>query len=132
MSTESEPAVSSDDTDAHDIARELGAAITDLPEYEQFEAAQRAVQADDAVQAKIDEFENVRQEFMLARQTGQASQADVEELQTAQDELHEMPVMAEFLEAKQDLSERLAELNAHISAPLAVDFGGEAGGCCQD
>lgn len=132
MSTEPEAVGTTGETDAHDLARELGDAITELPAYERFEATQHAVQADDDVQAKIEEFEGIRQEFMLARQTGQASQEDLQRVQDAQRELHEEPVMAEFLEAKQALQDRLAELNAAVSAPLAVDFGGEAGGCCQD
>jgi len=132
MSTEPEAAVGTDQTDAHALASQLGDAITDLPEYEQFEEAQRRVQEDDDIQAQIDEFEDIRQEFMLARQTGQATQEDLQKVQQAQQELNEQPKMAEFLEAKQDLSDRLEELNTIISAPLAVDFGGEAGGCCQD
>jgi cell fate (sporulation/competence/biofilm development) regulator YlbF (YheA/YmcA/DUF963 family) len=40
--------------------------------------------------------------------------------------------MAEYLEAQAALQERLETVNEAISEPLAVDFGGEAGGCCQD
>lgn len=132
MSTEPDAVIPEDATDAHELARQLGDAITDLPEYEQFEETQRRVQEDDEVQEKIDEFEGIRQDFMLARQTGQATQEDLKKVQDAQQELHEEPVMAEFLEAKDALQSRLEELNTLVSEPLAVDFGGEAGGCCQD
>jgi cell fate (sporulation/competence/biofilm development) regulator YlbF (YheA/YmcA/DUF963 family) len=40
--------------------------------------------------------------------------------------------MREFLDAQDALSETLEAVNEAISEPLAVDFGGEAGGCCQD
>jgi cell fate (sporulation/competence/biofilm development) regulator YlbF (YheA/YmcA/DUF963 family) len=40
--------------------------------------------------------------------------------------------MAEYLEAQSELQDRLESVNEAISDPLAVDFGGEAGGCCQD
>jgi cell fate (sporulation/competence/biofilm development) regulator YlbF (YheA/YmcA/DUF963 family) len=40
--------------------------------------------------------------------------------------------MAEYLEAQAALQDRLETVNEAISEPLAVDFGGEAGGCCQD
>lgn len=132
MSTEPESTLTDDVADVETLAHQLGDAITDLPEYERFEETQRQVQADDDVQEQIEEFENIRQEFMLARQTGQASQEDLKKVQEAQNELHQEPVMAEFLAAKQDLQDRLETLNQLISEPLAVDFGGEAGGCCQD
>ncbi|PSQ15926.1 regulator [Halobacteriales archaeon QS_8_69_26] len=114
------------------LGRELGEAIRDLEEYRVFEEKSEAVEADDEAQEKIQAFEQQRQEFMLARQTGEASQEDMTELQRAQQELHEIPVMAEFLRAREELVERLEEVNRAISDPLEVDFGKEAGGCCQD
>lgn len=120
----------SDDVEA--LGRELGDAIADLPEYEAFEEARAAVQADDEVQEEIQAFERKRQEFAQARQAGEASQADLMELQSAQQELHSIPEMEEFLAAQEDLVNRLEDVNRAISEPLSVDFGGEAGGCCQD
>jgi cell fate (sporulation/competence/biofilm development) regulator YlbF (YheA/YmcA/DUF963 family) len=114
------------------LGRELGAAITELDEYQRFEEAKATVEANEEVQAKIDEFEQIRQEFMLARQTGEATQADLQKVQDAQAELHEMPVMAEYLEAQNELDARLEAVNEAISDQLVVDFGEEAGGCCQD
>ena len=114
------------------LGRELGERIAQTPEYERFEEARAAVQRDEAVQAKIDEFEQIRSEFMHARQTGQASNSDLQRVQEAQDELHSMPVMSEYLDAQDELEDTLEAVNEAISDPLAVDFGGEAGGCCQD
>jgi cell fate (sporulation/competence/biofilm development) regulator YlbF (YheA/YmcA/DUF963 family) len=119
-------------TSVEQLGRELGEAITELPEYEAFEDAKAAVQADDEVQAAIGEFERLRQEFMTARQTGRADQEQLEQVQQAQQELHSMPVMADYLDAQDELQERLERVNEAISGPLAVDFGGEAGGCCHD
>ncbi|MDZ7702542.1 MAG: YlbF family regulator [Halobacteriales archaeon] len=114
------------------MGRELGDAIAELPEYEAFEAARQAVQADDEAQEKIKEFEQVRQQFAMARQTGQADEEDLEGVQQAQEELHALPVMEEFIEAQEALVDQLEAVNEAISEPLAVDFGGEAGGCCND
>ena len=119
-------------TSVEQMGRELGRAITDLPEYEAFEEARASVEADEEVQAAISEFEQLRQEFMVARQTGRADQEQLERVQEAQEDLHQMPVLADSLDAPEDLQERLEAINEAISAPLAVDFGGEAGGCCQD
>lgn len=115
-----------------ELGSELGDAIADCPEYRAFEEAKEAVESDEEVQEAISEFEQLRQEFAVAQQTGQATQESVRKVQEAQAELHSMPVMAEFVEAQDDLRDQLEAVNEAISAPLAVDFGGEAGGCCQD
>lgn len=115
-----------------ELGRELGDAIADAPEYRAFEEARRAVQESDQAQTKIEEFEAQRQDFMLARQTGQATQEDLQQLQRSQQELHSIPVMAEYLEAQNELEGRLEALNDVISEPLGIDFGDQIGGCCQD
>jgi len=125
--TESDPAA-----EVETLARELGDAITDLPEYERYEAAKAEVEAHEEAQEHIARVESLREEFMLARQIGEASQDDLEELQAAQTELHELPVMEEYLEAEAELTGRLETLNQAISEPLPVDFGQQAGGCCVD
>jgi cell fate (sporulation/competence/biofilm development) regulator YlbF (YheA/YmcA/DUF963 family) len=134
MSTETTP--ESADVDAAvratTLASDLGDAISDLDSYERFEAAKAKVEDDQAAQEKIREFEAIREEFMLARQTGDANNEDLRKLQETQQELNEMPVMSEYLDAKSQLEMELQELNQMISAPLSVDFGEKAGGCCQD
>ena len=114
------------------MGRKLGEAIADLPEYERFEEAKEQVEKDPDAQEKIREFEQQRQEFALARQTGDADREDMMELQRTQQELHAIPVMERFLERQEELQDRLEAVNEAISEPLAVDFGGEAGGCCND
>lgn len=115
-----------------ELGRELGDVIATLPEYEAFAEAKRAVENDEPTQQKVEEFEQARQEFMVLRQTGNASQEDLQEIQQLQSELNEMPLMAEYLEAQERLQDRLEAVNEAISEPLEVDFGGEAGGCCND
>jgi cell fate (sporulation/competence/biofilm development) regulator YlbF (YheA/YmcA/DUF963 family) len=119
-------------TSLEQMGRDLGAAIAETDEYERFEAAKRAVETDDEAQAHIREFNQLREEFTFARQTGNATQEGMEKLQEKQQELHSLPVMSEYLAAQEALQSRLETVNEAISAPLAVDFGGEAGGCCQD
>jgi cell fate (sporulation/competence/biofilm development) regulator YlbF (YheA/YmcA/DUF963 family) len=115
-----------------DLGQELGEAIADSPAHERFEEAQAAVQDDDDAQEKIAEVERLRDEFVAAREVGEATQDQIQKLQRAQNELHSMPVMEEFLDAQDALQRQLEEINRSISDPLAVDFGGEAGGCCHD
>jgi cell fate (sporulation/competence/biofilm development) regulator YlbF (YheA/YmcA/DUF963 family) len=132
MSIDQDVAGSESGQDLEALGRELGTAIAELPIYREFEEARQTVRENGKLQDQIDEFEERRQEFMLARQQGEATQEDMVDIQRAQQELHDHPDMARFLEAKSDLQDRLEDINRAISDPLAVDFGGEAGGCCQD
>lgn len=122
-----------DETDSvEDLARSLGDAIAELPVYEDFLETKAAVEQSDQAQAQIAEFEAIREEYLDARERGEASREDLLELQAAQEELHEIPVMSEFLQARNDLELRLQALNEAVSAPLHVDFGEKAGGCCAE
>jgi cell fate (sporulation/competence/biofilm development) regulator YlbF (YheA/YmcA/DUF963 family) len=137
MSTET-PAESESETElppaarATELATELGETIAQLPAYERFAEAKAAVEASEQAQQRIREFEQLREEFMMARQAGEATNDDLRELQQAQQELHDIPVMSDYLAAQSELELQLQELNEAVSAPLAVDFGEKAGGCCQD
>lgn len=115
-----------------DLGTELGERIAATDEYERFEEAKRAVEESDEAQQRISEFESLRAELSTARQTGSADQELVEEVRQAQHELHSLPEMAEYLEAQEELQARLDAVNQAISSELVVDFGGEAGGCCQN
>jgi len=132
MSVDTDAAAPEEDHAADDFARKLGEAITDTPAYRRFVESKQAVENDDEVQSRIDEFEQLRQEFMLARQSGDADQDALQEVQDAQQRLHDHPVMAEYLDAQDALEARFEGLNDLISEPLDVDFVGESGACCQD
>ena len=69
---------------------------------------------------------------MLAKQSGSADREMLRKVQNAQNELHSLAVMEEYLDAQSELQNVLEDVNRAISEPLAVDFGGEAGGCCHD
>ncbi|MFB6211924.1 MAG: YlbF family regulator [Halobacteriales archaeon] len=132
MSVETEPAGEETVAQLESMGRELGEAIRELPEYQAFEEAKAAVEEHPDAQEKIREFENLRQEFMMAQQTGEASREDLMEVKQAQQQLHQLPVMDEYLSAQEELVDTLEGINEAISEPLAIDFGGEAGGCCHD
>lgn len=115
-----------------DLAGELGTALAETPEYERFVETKAAVEQSPEAQEKVREFERLRDEFVHARQTGEATQEDLRTLQNAQQELHEVAEMAAFLEAQEELDARLERLNLEISSDLAIDFGDRIGSCCQD
>jgi cell fate (sporulation/competence/biofilm development) regulator YlbF (YheA/YmcA/DUF963 family) len=132
MSVDSDSAGANTGTKADELARQLGEAIQETPEYQAYEETKAAVESNEEVQDRINEFEEIRQEFMLARQTGDATQEDVDRVEEAQAHLHEHPVMADYLDAQDALEAKFEALNDAISEPLAVDFVGESGACCQD
>ena len=130
MSVETPADPETDDVD--ELASELGEAVADLPIYEAFLEAKAAVEADDELQEEIRAFERLREEFMMARQAGDATNEDLRELQRNQQELHEQPKMKEYLQAQSELELKLQELDEIVSEPLEVEFGQTAGGCCED
>ena len=132
MSIETDATGTDADEGVDALARELGEEIANLPVYERYQEAKQEVEADEALQEEIREFEQIREEFMLARQTGEATREDLRTLQDAQEELHEKPKMSDYLQAQNELELRLQELNEVVSEPLEVDFGQKAGGCCED
>ncbi|QLH78932.1 YlbF family regulator [Halosimplex rubrum] len=132
MSIETDAANAEAGEDVDALARELGEQIAEMPLYERYREVKAEVEADEDLQEQIREFEKIREEFMLARQTNEATQEDLRTLQDAQEELHDQPKMSEYLEVQSELELRLQELNEIISEPLTVDFGGKAGGCCED
>jgi len=124
--------MSVDTATLEDLGRELGEQIANSPEHEAFVEANKAVQNDAEAQEMIREFEQLRHEFMIDREAGRADRQSMREVQDAQRKLHNLPVMEEYLDAQDALQDRLASVNEAISTEIAVDFGGEAGGCCQD
>ncbi|ATW86955.1 cell fate (sporulation/competence/biofilm development) regulator YlbF (YheA/YmcA/DUF963 family) [Halohasta litchfieldiae] len=115
-----------------DLGRELGEKIAESPEHKAFVEANEAVENDAEAQEMIREFEELRHEFMVDREAGRADRESMRDVQAAQRELHNLPVMAEYLDAQEELQDKLESVNMAISEEPAVDFGGEAGGCCQD
>ena len=115
-----------------ELAAELGEAITELSAYEELVEAKDAIRSDPELQREMSAFETCREEFLMAREAGTASNDDLRALQAAQEELHDDPKMAAYLRAKSDIELRLQELDYIISEPLEVELGETAGGCCQD
>ena len=119
-------------TRLEDLGGQLGEAIAETPEYERFQDAKSAVEDSEEAQELIGEFNQLRQEFMLAQKVGEATNEDVQKVQQAQQELHDLSVMAEYLEAQDALANRLDAVNDAISGALDVDFAGQASTCCQE
>ncbi|QLD88016.1 YlbF family regulator [Natronomonas salina] len=127
MSIETTPAERADE-----LAEDLGDAIAEMPAYQEFVEAKAAVENDEELQQEIREFEQLREEFMMARQTGDATNDDLRKLQSTQEDLHGKPKMKAYLQAQSEIELKLQELDQLISDPLEIEFGQKAGGCCED
>ena len=132
MSIETDSAADTEAVNVDELATELGEAISQLPIYQRYVEAKAKVENDADAQRAIEEFEQLREEFQMARQTGRATQEDLRQVQEAQEDLHDIPTMSEYLEVQNELELRLQEINEMVSDELAVDFGQKAGGCCED
>jgi cell fate (sporulation/competence/biofilm development) regulator YlbF (YheA/YmcA/DUF963 family) len=132
MSIETDSAADTEAVNVDELATELGESIAQLPVYQRYLESKAKVENDADAQRAIEEFEELREEFQMARQTGRATQEDLRKVQEAQEELHEIPSMSEYLEVQNELELRLQEINEIVSDELAVDFGQKAGGCCED
>jgi cell fate (sporulation/competence/biofilm development) regulator YlbF (YheA/YmcA/DUF963 family) len=132
MSIETDAGAETESEHVEELATELGNGISQLPVYQRYLEAKAKVENDADAQRAIEEFEQLREEYQLARQTGRATQEDLRKVQEAQEELHDIPSMSEYLEVQNELELRLQELNELVSEQLDVDFGEKAGGCCQD
>jgi len=132
MSIETENVTEVDGDHVDQLATDLGESIAQLPVYQRYLEAKAKVENDADAQRAIEEFEQLREEFQMARQTGQATQEDLRKVQEAQEELHDIASMSEYLEVQNELELRLQEINELVSEQLAVDFGQKAGGCCED
>jgi len=132
MSIETENVTEVDGDHVDQLATELGESIAQLPVYQEYLQAKAKVENDADAQRAIEEFEQLREEFQMARQTGQATQEDLRKVQEAQEELNDIASMSEYLELQNELEARLAQINDLVSEQLEVDFGEKAGGCCQD
>jgi cell fate (sporulation/competence/biofilm development) regulator YlbF (YheA/YmcA/DUF963 family) len=60
MSVETETRDDAGENRADQLASEFGEAITEMPIYERFAEAKRAVEADEAAQERIQRFEAIR------------------------------------------------------------------------
>jgi len=132
MSIESDTPADAETVNVDELASELGEAISGLPVYQRYLEAKAKVENDADAQRAIEEFEQLREEFQMARQTGRATQEDLRQVQEAQADLHDIPTMSEYLEVQNELELRLQEINEIVSEQLDVDFGQKAGGCCED
>ena len=110
--------------------KQLGNILSETPEVQRFFKAHQAYQENDEARQIMTDWQQKAQQFNLKRQMGQP----VDETQIRQEEqkLYENPVIAELLNAQNDMKELLAEVNQKLSERAGFDLAanGRRGGCC--
>ncbi len=129
MSTKTDSDLSNPSSEIETFGKLLGEAISNLPEYKDYEQSRAEVKNDSEAQELINEFEKQRQLFIIKRASGEATKEDLEKVGESQEKLNNLPVMVRFLATQEELSTRLGEVNEHISESLSLDFGDQIGGC---
>ncbi|MFL2520869.1 MAG: YlbF family regulator [Halobacteriales archaeon] len=129
MSTKTDSDLSTPSSEVETFGKLLGEAISNLPEYKEYEKARDEVKNDSEAQELINDFEKQRQLFIVKRASGEATKDDLEKVSESQEKLNNLPTMIHFLDTQQELLTRFEEANEHISEPLSLNFGDQIGGC---
>lgn len=110
--------------------RQLGKILSETPEVQRFFKAHEAYQADSEAQQIMAEWQQKTQQFNLQRQMGQ--QVDEAGIRQEQQKLYDHTVIAELLNAQDEMKELLAEVNHTLSDRAGFDVAahGRRGGCC--
>ena len=119
----------------------LGEAIVEDPRRAAWMAAKEAQEADEQLQAKLADFNAVRDELMAANledPTNADKHAELgDKMKRVYEEIMQNPNMIAFMEAQQELSDMVQEINARIQffitgeEPAACDGNcASCGGSC--
>ena len=129
MSTETDSNDLTATSEIETICKLLGEAISNLPEYKEYEKSRDEVKGDSEAQELIDEFEKQRQLFIIKRASGEATKEDLDKVGEFQEKLNNLPIMMHFLSTQKELLSQFEKANEYISEPLSLDFGDQIGGC---
>jgi len=118
----------------------LGEAIEQDPRRVAWMAAKEAQEADEALQAQLEEFNVLRDKLMAANMEDPTNEALHKDLGNQMKEVYEKimanPKMTAFMEAQEALSEMVNEINGRIQffvtgqEPIACD--GNCAGCASN
>ena len=115
-------------------ARELGISIQESAEFQRLQTARDIQQSDDDLQEKIQEFNLMRQKHTNEQNKQDNERNDVKIAETEQqirrmyDEIRSIPIMKEYLDAKNAMDKIMGEVNSIINYYLVGDEGEGCGG----
>lgn len=119
-------------TELHDAAEALVAAIQQLDVYDVFTQTRAEFQGDPVLRAIRKHFNERSTELQNKQSTGGLSQEEINELRALQSNVNTHPVTTRYLQARQRLVVSLQEYNSRLSQELGFDFASAAArqSCC--
>ena len=122
-------------SDLMKMADELGQAIKTSNEYINYEAAKKAHDEDDDLQAKINTFETVKKSIMEEMQKEERDEDKIKAFQQsmrqAYEEVMKNTTMTEYLQAKEDLESLVNDIYGVINYHVTGKQPGSCGGNCS-
>lgn len=122
MNTNTAKAETNTGAAAETAAEKLAEQVKAGERYQVFQQCVAALQADSEALGILQDFQHEQQQLAVAQQYGEASEAEMQQMQDKESKMMANPVLKAFFAAQQALIDELAEVNASISAKLGFDF----------
>ncbi len=103
-------------------AQALGNALKNTPPLRAYAEAAAKMEADAQATALLDELQRVQSDIRIRQSNGGVTQADITRLRKLQYQVQTHPTIAAFIEAQQNATAFLPEVNQEISQLLGIDF----------
>lgn len=117
--------------EALEAARGLAAALAATSAYQTFDRAQSQMRRDREAQAAIRSFQEKQQDLAWQLQYGLVGEDGRQELGRLRQEMLAQPVVREYVEAQEALSQLCQEVSELISEEIGLSFAASCGpGCC--
>lgn len=119
------------ESEALEAARGLAAALATTPVYQAFDQAQSQMRRDPEAQAAIRAFQEKQQDLAWQVQYGLVGDDGKQELGRLHQAMLAQPVVREYMEAQEALSQLCQEVSELISEEIGLSFAASCGpGCC--
>lgn len=106
-------------TNIYDTANQLERDLRELPAYQQLKEAYQKLQEDEASRELFAEFRQQSTDLYEKQQNGEAIDPSMtEKLQSLSQQLTEKPVFMELVQAEQQVSQVIGDINRIITKPL--------------
>lgn len=117
--------------EALEAAADLAAALAATPAYRAFDQAQSQMRRDGDAQVAIRTFQDKQRDLAWQIQYGLAGDEGRRELGRLQEAMLAQPVVREYIEAQEELSQLCQEVSELISEVIGMSFAASCGpGCC--
>jgi cell fate (sporulation/competence/biofilm development) regulator YlbF (YheA/YmcA/DUF963 family) len=103
-------------------AQNLGNALKNTPPLRAYADAAAKMEADAQATALLDELQRAQSDVRVRQSNGGVTQDDIARLRQLQYQVQTHPTIAAFIEAQQEATAYLPQVNQEISQLLGIDF----------